>query len=127
MRSILRKIYTLPVIWQLFTIPVLVPGFTLEALKKSAEDRQRFPWAYWLLYLVCLVELGALFSWYTLRFSGRLSEYLIYAQSSFALSALTLLAVSGVYAYRHRAAFWEFVAKSEYGQSRTNTTSTVPE
>ena len=118
MNATIRKIYSLPGVWQLFTVPVMTASFTMAELKKSAAETNGARARYLLFWLVCVVELSALALWYVIRYSGYAASYELAAGATFGLSALVLVTWSCLFAWQHKSSFREFLLQTGFAESR---------
>jgi hypothetical protein len=123
MNATIRKFYSLPGVWQLFTVPVMTASFTMTELKKSAFRSYSALAVYSLFWLICVVELAALITWYTIRYSGYAAPFEVAAGATFGASAFVLLTWSCVYAWRHKPAFREFLLKTGFTPARVDLTA----
>lgn len=124
MNATVRKLYSLPGVWQLFTTPVMATCFTMAELKKSASLVRGAGAVYLLFRLAGMVEFAALISWYVIRYSGYAAAYELAAGVTFGMSALVLLTWSCLYARRHKAAFRAFLVTTGFPSSRVDLTAT---
>ncbi len=123
MNAAIRKIYSLPGVWQLFTVPVMTASFTMAALKKSAAQANGTRLSYLLFGLVCLVELAALGAWNVIHFSGYAAPYELAAGAIFGVSGLVLVTWSCLFAWQRKAAFREFLLQAGYTEERVGLTA----
>jgi hypothetical protein len=118
MNATILKIYSLPVVWQLFTVPVMTANFTMAELQNSAKQSKESRARYLLFWLVCVIELTALFAWCVIHFFGYAESYELAAGATFGVSAIILLAWSWSYAWRNKPAFREFLLRVGYTEER---------
>lgn len=116
MNVAIRKLYSLPVVWQLFTVPVMAASFTMKDLQQRPERPRR---GYALFWLLCIAEFAALGAWYAYYFSGNadtLGGYL--AGGAFFLTGGAVVALSILHSRRHAAAFRQFLVEQGYAAQR---------
>jgi hypothetical protein len=116
MNTIVRKIYTLPGVWQLFTVPALAASFTMRDLQQRSERPRR---GYLLFWLLLIAEFAALAAWYAFYFSGK-AETLdgLLAGGAFFFAGGAVVVLSLLHTRRRPVAFRAFLIEQGYAAHR---------
>jgi hypothetical protein len=118
MNALIRKLYALPGVWQLWSIPVLASVFTSGDLRAQAKSGQgQRP--YLLFMALAVVELAALAAWFVLYLTGRMETVgSLIAGGVFLVTGLALVVTALLYAKRRKPAFRAFLVEQGFGTER---------
>lgn len=118
MNAVIRKLYALPGVWQLWSLPVLSSVFTSGDLRAQAKTGQaKLP--YFLFMALAVIELGALAAWYAFYFVGKFESVgSIIAGGVFVAAGLALVVTALLYAKRRKPAFHAFLIEQGFAAER---------
>ncbi len=125
MNWIVRKFYSLPGIWQLWSLTVLSSVFTSKDLRARAKaGESKLPRnLYWTL---AVVELGALAVWYAYYFLGKFESVgSLIAGGVFLVSGLVLIVTCLIYSKRRKPEFRAFLIEQGFAVERPELLTTA--
>jgi len=117
MNTVVRKIYALPGVWQLFTVPVLAANFMMKDLQQRPERPRCGYVLFWALWLAEFISLAI---WYAYYFSGNAEKIGAHVSSgAFFATGLAVIVLGLVHTKKHPTAFREFLIEQGFAAHRT--------